>query len=525
MLAKFATPGVYINEVDAFPNAVVAVATAVPVFVGYTPKAEYAGKSLLNTPQKISSMQEFAAYFLLDDPLPPADPARQYSPGYFLVTQTETAASGPSLEIGDQPYTLLPDPATIYYLYNSVRMFYQNGGGDAYIVSVGAYGPPSRKPMADPARHIVNPNVLLDDLQAGLSALAAEQGPTMLVMPEATLLSVEDNASLMQTALEQAGRMQTMVCLFDVIGGASPDPLLYPKDIETFRQAIGSTGLDYGVAYYPFIGTTVMQQADVDFRNLFGGDVSQLLPLLSPPSAPDRAAGDIIAAILKPPATPIGDRQLQAALIDASAPYSHIMAAVLGSANLMPPSGAIAGVYATNDARNGVWSAPANTAIAGAVSLPLHLTDSAQMALNVDAVSGKSVNAIRAVNGRGIVVWGARTLDGNSQDWRYVPVRRTMIFLEQSVKLAARAFVFEPNDQNTWTSVNSMIASFLTGVWQQGGLQGASPADAFQVTVGLGTTMTADDVLNGVMRVSVQVAVLRPAEFLVFTFEQQQARS
>ena len=140
-------------------------------------------------------------------------------------------------------------------------------------------------------------------------------------------------------------------------------------------------------------------------------------------------------------------------------------------------------------------------------------------------MSGKSVNAIRFFNGQGILVWGARTLDGNSDDWRYINVRRTMIMIEQSCKSVAKAYVFAPNDKNTWEAVKAMIGSFLTNVWKEGGLQGASPADAFSVACGLGTTMTADDLLNGIMRVTVKVAVVHPAEFIVLTFEQQMATS
>ena len=157
--------------------------------------------------------------------------------------------------------------------------------------------------------------------------------------------------------------------------------------------------------------------------------------------------------------------------------------------------------------------------------MPIRISESQQANLNIDAVSGKSINAIRFFNGLGILVWGARTLDGNSQDWRYIPVRRTMIFLEQSCKLAAQAYVFQPNDKNTWEAVKSMIGSFLTGIWKQGGLQGASAADAFSVDCGLGTTMTGDDILNGLMTVTVKVAVVHPAEFIVLTFQQQMATS
>ena len=103
--------------------------------------------------------------------------------------------------------------------------------------------------------------------------------------------------------------------------------------------------------------------------------------------------------------------------------------------------------------------------------------------------------------------------------------RRTATFLEQSVKLAARAYVFEPNNANTWAAVKSMISSFLTDVGKEGGLQGPASADAFSVDVGLGTTMTSDDLLNGYLRVTVRVAVAHPAEFIVIAFQQQQATS
>lgn len=517
-------PGVYINEVNGFPNSVVPVATAVPAFIGYTPKAEYAGQSYYNVPYKISSFAEFQAIFLLDNPPLPADPVQQYSPEYYLVAQKAQPTSGEYLLINGIFYSVLPDPNTIYYLYNSLRLFYENGGGDAYIISVGTYGPASKKPWSDPAAPVINPNVKLADLQAGLALLQNEPEPTLYICPDATLLSVADNGTLMQSMLLQAQNMQTAMCLFDVIGGAQPDPILYVNDIQTFRNNTGSIGLNYGACYYPFIGTTIMQSGDLDFTNLCGGDTQQLEPLLNPPSAPNPAAVQILNEI-KNPATTLTHSQLQAALLNASPTYQQIFNTVLGVANTLPPSGAITGVYTTVDNTEGVWVAPANASIVGAANLPIRLDDSQQANLNVDAVSGKSINAIRFFNGQGILIWGARTLDGNSQDWRYISVRRTMTFLEQSMKLATNAYIFAPNDANTWSAIKSSLESFLTSVWKQGGLQGASPANAFQVSIGLGSTMTADDLLNGYLRVVVQVAVVHPAEFIVISFQQQQATS
>ena len=127
--------------------------------------------------------------------------------------------------------------------------------------------------------------------------------------------------------------------------------------------------------------------------------------------------------------------------------------------------------------------------------------------------------------GMGNMVWGARTLDGNSNDWRYINVRRMMIFLEQSVKEAARAYVFAPNDTSTWESVKSMISNFLESIWRQGGLVGPKAADAFAVNIGLGSTMTAEDIRQGIMNVMVKVALSHPAEFIIITFQQEMQTS
>jgi uncharacterized protein len=516
-------PGVYINELNAFPDSVVPVATAVPVFIGYTPQAAYEGKSYINVPVKISSFADFEAFFCLPDAPAPAAPAKQYAPQYYLVKQGTLPAKDDYMMIDGSYYAILPDPGTIYYLYNSVKLFYQNGGCDAFIVSVGGYGKASGSPV-EPGEQVINPNVLLNELLNGLDTLRNEQEPTMYICPEATLLSADNNATLMQAMLLQANNMQTAVCLFDIIGGKNPDPVLYTNDIARFRNNTGNTGLSFGAAYYPFIGTSIMQNSDIDYTNLFGGDVNQLAALINPPGNPNPGVTTIIAAINNP-ASGLTVVQCNNALINASQTYSAIIKHILADVNLLPASGGMAGVITLTDNSSGPWQSPANTSIVGAVSLPIHLNDSQQADLNVDAVSGKSINALRFFNGQGILVWGARTLDDNNEYWRYISIRRTIIFLEQSCKLAARAYVFQPNDKNTWEAVKAMIGSFLTGVWQQGGLQGASAAEAFSVACGLGTTMTADDILNGFMKVSIQVSVLHPAEFIIITFQQQQATS
>jgi len=215
----------------------------------------------------------------------------------------------------------------------------------------------------------------------------------------------------------------------------------------------------------------------------------------------------------------------EAGLETAMGTYKTIKEQVQSALSVVPPSGPLAGVYARTDATRGVWKAPANVSlnsIAGPV-LPLSAAD--QESLNVDPTSGKSINVIRTFTGRGTLVWGARTLAGNDNEWRYVNVRRFFNMVEESCKKATEPFVFEPNDANTWVRVQAMIENFLTTQWRVGALQGATPGDAFYVAVGLGKTMTAVDILEGRMIVETGLAVVRPAEFITLRFTHKLAVS
>jgi len=205
--------------------------------------------------------------------------------------------------------------------------------------------------------------------------------------------------------------------------------------------------------------------------------------------------------------------------------YKNILAGVANSMTVLPPSGAVAGVYALVDRTRGVWKAPANVSINSVIGPDTSFTATELDALNVDAVAGKSINAIRSFTGKGTLVFGARTLAGNDNEWRYVSVRRFFNMVEESCKKATEPFVFEPNDSNTWVKVQGMIENFLTILWRQGALQGAKPEHAFYVAVGLGKTMTALDILEGRMIVEVGMAVVRPAEFIILQFSHKMAES
>lgn len=205
--------------------------------------------------------------------------------------------------------------------------------------------------------------------------------------------------------------------------------------------------------------------------------------------------------------------------------YKGIVKAIGEKGVILPPSGAIVGVYSSVDRERGVWKSPANVSITAVKGPVVNITHEEQGSMNIDTEAGKSVNAIRAFTGKGTMVWGARTLAGNDNEWRYISVRRFFNMVEESVKKATSQFVFEPNDANTWVKVRAMIENFLTLQWRAGALAGAKQDQAFYVRVGLGQTMTAQDILRGYMHVEIGMAVVRPAEFIVLKFSHKMQES
>jgi len=187
----------------------------------------------------------------------------------------------------------------------------------------------------------------------------------------------------------------------------------------------------------------------------------------------------------------------------------HLDPGVPEPTRFVPPSGVVAGVFARTDERRGVWKAPAGVEVDGVVGLGEAYTDARQDLLNPNAV-----NVIREFPQRGIMVWGARTASDDSE-WRYVPVRRLANMIERSIVRDTQWVVFEPNAEPLWVNIRSSIEGFLSDLWKDGALAGAKPKDAFFVKVGLGETMTQDDVDAGRLIVTIGFAPMRPAEFTI----------
>lgn len=645
-VSSLKTPGVYINEIDAFPPSVAQVATAIPAFVGFTQKGP-------TVPTRITSFMEFEQLFggapvpasvsvELDASLIPTDNC--------VVTESK------------------------YKLYNSMRLFYSNGGGVCYIVSIGGYS----SAITSEAGFIT-----------GLDLLRQFDEPTLLLFPDAINLDAVKLGLVQQQALRQCADLMDRFTIMDMKQGNMLAPNVV-TDSASFRDGVGNQNLKYGSVYYPYLkcafpyafrfndinGTTA---GKVDFGTLYSSD-TKIKPMLDSfaalytdvysvstgllkkwndakaanpkvdPIANNTDVGSFVTNIwnlLKvdgKPSTltntglqgylnnsiPISLRPFAQKLVDFESRYKVIVAAyttqyntntiknafddapwkegitdfkaseaktpaqanqylklltsdpdtldatpdyakikaqlnklhsavvtamdgmsqslekyvledennltstlpiypaiiakLSQSMNTVPPSGAMAGIYAQVDASRGVWKAPANVSVNGIIGLTADINDAVQEDMNLHE-TGKSINALRKFTGKGFLVWGGRTLAGNSNDWRYVNVRRLANMIEESVKKACMQFVFEPNVSQTWVNVKGMIDNYLTILWNDGALAGGKPEHAFFVSVGLNETMSAQDILEGRMIVKVGYAPSRPAEFIILEFKQMQQRS
>ena len=189
-----------------------------------------------------------------------------------------------------------------------------------------------------------------------------------------------------------------------------------------------------------------------------------------------------------------------------------------GARKLVPPGGHALGVYARTDIDRGVFNAPDNEIVRGALDLAFDIKDSTQ-----DVLNPKGVNVIRRFPGRGIRIWGARTITSNAL-WKYVSVRRLFIFLERSIYEGTQWVVFEPNDPRLWARVTDTIRLFLRAQWRLGALYGRTEEQAFFITCDE-RVMSQDDILNGRLICEIGIAPVRPAEFVVFRIFQNTAEA
>lgn len=550
-MATYKTPGVYVEEISTLPPSVAEVSTAIPAFFGYTEKGPKIAR--------INTLLEYESVF------------GKAKPSKFTVSTGVNAETGLK-EIRSVQRQLAAQEAECL-LYYSISLYFKNGGGSCYVVSVGNYS-------AAPAKA---------HFEAGLALLEQEDEPTLIVLTDAVELSPTDYYDLCQQALAQCNKLKDRFAILDV---------LQADGVTKFRDGIGSNALMYGAAYHPYLQTSLAYQyaesdvavqgltgaaAQPTWRRAFGdgngvivtytgneGDAPKVrivagtaadpigfsiaTQVLTISNAAGKKGSDVVTAwdTWKTTNNPSGftintdgngtgdvphtnnanvDLTKQASAQSAAtlasirstetALYSQIKTALSQQWAVLPPSAALAGIYARVDRDRGVWKAPANVSLLSVTGPVVKITHEQQEDLNVDPTAGKSINALRAFTGKGTLAWGARTLAGNDNEWRYIPVRRLFNLIEESTQKATAFAVFEPNDATTWLKVKAMIESYLYGLWERGALAGPTSESSYFVNVGLGKTMTPQDVLEGRMIVEIGVAAVRPAEFIILRFSHQ----
>jgi uncharacterized protein len=532
-MVQYNTPGVYIEEINSLPPAIAQVNTAIPVFIGYTGAPTASG--LHGTATRITSWMEYLGKFGQCAPtkLKVNVNERRTTSGKtvsLVVTNVETAKVNPAL-----------------YLYYSVQLYFANGGGPCYILSTGNDVDALYTGVATTNEQkygVINKAHFLGGTVTGVGTtppskkfrpvfeiLEEFDEPTLIVIPDALAfkgLDSVDTKDIYNAALAHCAKMQDRFTIMDVPRSAPalwdyfiPNPMAYANsDLvqnndyvdKHYRTGVGASSneLTYGAAYFPYVKSSlgfVANDADItivtyDIKDLENATVTPV----------DSLNGKTLADSVGATPSPINKKY--------NAVYKAVKNFVSSLYLTLPPSGGVAGIYAATDRARGVWKAPANVGMTRVIAPAIAISNDLNDSLNVDS-TGKSVNAIRSFTGRGTIVWGARTLDANNLNWRFVNVRRTVMVIEESVKKALEGFVFEPNTANTWTKVKAMIENYLTLIWRQGGLAGAKAEDAFEVNIGLNSTMSAEEIAMGIMTVEIVLVPTRPAEVIVIRVSQK----
>lgn len=562
------TPGVSVEEITRLPYSVALADTAIPAFIGYTDFATVG----YNKPYKISSFLQYEEYF---------GKAKQES-----IQLKDVEGKG---------VTIVAPPVQ-FLMYYSLQMYFANGGGPCYIVSVGNY---------------TSAEVQYTDLKTGLDKIENSNEPTLIVFPDAiSLTNQEEFYTLYNEAIAQAERVKNRFVILDTYYGDSTTTSGDLNTIAYFRDKVTSSS--YAAAYFPHLKTILnytfdetetpithigLQNAGQTSADFYSGEIAALdeLKRLASEEISSRSANGFVLADLLGQAVAIAEEINEAAdethgeipdtkavlteaieeakiVLDAiydgtiddfmvpddldenapvfSGEFDALKAAILnvkdkrGAADgitlknlessnselynqvkkeirslhiVLPPSSAMAGVYGRVDSVRGVWKAPANVSLNYVTAPTEKVSEEEQSDLNIHD-TGKSINAIKNFTGKGILVWGARTLDGKDKneeednEWKYVHVRRYYDMVEQSIREALKQFIDQPNISYTWLRAKTMLENFLNQQWLDGALAGSIPKEAYHVEV----DGNKDEPKT--MDVTVKIALVRPAEFIVLNF-------
>jgi phage tail sheath protein FI len=516
MATTYLTPGVYVEEVPSQSKPIEGVGTSIAAFVGLAPGGP------VNKPMRISNWTQFAR--LYSNPVAPDD--------------------GPFMEGA--------------YLAHSVYGFFQNGGGVCWVVRVGAGDgeatPQAALPAASDgsaeafraiAREGVSGEVIVelteepsgggDDGEGGdepptyrmtvtaggqteeFDGLTLKKGRSNLatkVNAASKLIQIEETGASLPDARPATGKYTLAVASSSA---EEVDAAAYEGDVAR-REGLGSLAAvdEITMLCVPdLMGllATGNGKAGAQLRDLQGKLIAHC-----------EASKDRIAILDSPPGMlpqDVLEWRMSTAGYDSKFatlyyPWLEVMDPLTRQPMMVPPSGHMAGVWARTDNTRGVHKAPANEVVLGVNGLGFQITHEEQGGLN-----RSGINCIRSFPGRGIRVWGARTLSSDPE-WRYLNVRRLFNYISESIMEGTQWAVFEPNDERLWIRLRIAVSSFLTRTWRSGALFGATPEEAFFVKCDAETNPP-DVIEAGQVVVEIGISPVKPAEFVVFRISQYTA--
>jgi phage tail sheath protein FI len=520
-LPTYLTPGVYVEEIPAQSKPIEGVATSIAAFVGLAPGGP------INTPMRISNWTQFAK--LYGDPNNPDN--GPFMEGSYLAhsvygffqnggTTCWIVRVGGE-ENGDRPQAQAGLPAAADQGIEAFRAVALPGVEDAVTVELSEEKPDApgtteegeQKAPADATYRIVVTSGSQREEFGGLSLKKGRNHVATKVNAQSELIRLEETGA----SLPEAQRAPA-VGTYKLSAPAAAvtreiEPGEFSGDVAR-REGMGSLAAidEVTMVCIPDLMTLAGNGGDAQLRDLQGkmlahGEMHQRMVILDTP--PDMLPQDVL------------DWRMNAAGYDSKFaglywPWIEVMDPITSQPLMIPPSGHVAGVWCRTDATRGVHKAPANEVLMGTNGLAFQITHDEQGGLN-----RVGINCIRSFPGRGIRIWGARTLSSDPE-WRYLNVRRLFNFVSASIIEGTQWSVFEPNDERLWMRLRVSVANFLTRVWRDGALFGGTPAEAFFVKCD-SETNPPENVEAGQVTVEVGIAPVKPAEFVVFRISQYTA--
>jgi len=546
-MAEYLSPGVYVEEIDRGPKPIEGVGTAMAAFVGFTEKAEWTREvdgemvteELVNQPQLITNWSQYVQRFggfVQGAYLPHAVYGYFHNGGsrcYVVSVKTIGKAQAALLGADGKPHLIVrAKQAGFDGLRLRVKVDVPElpaGGTKAKGAAKGKEGEAKEGEEAAPAEPTdLRPFTVTVERQATSGAWQVKE-----VLPEVTLVELKEEGTKKVQVAYKNNRAPEWI---DLIPETAPLARVWPASQQqslnleqkmlaaaTSKEFKGDVTERSGVE-----GLEVLEDVTMlcvpDLMSTPPGEklnLDQVKAVQTAMIAHCERLGDRVAIIDSPPnATPqeIKDWRMNIAGYDSSYaalyyPWIQVDDPILNRPIYVPPSGHMAGIWARNDNTRGVHKAPANEVVLGATGLAYNCTKGEQ-----DTLNPNGVNCIRAFPGRGIRVWGARTLSSNPS-WRYINVRRLFNYVEKSIERGTQWVVFEPNDMMLWARVRRDVGAFMSTVWSSGALFGSSPTQAFYIQC--------DEELNppesrdlGRLIIEIGMSPVKPAEFVIFRISQ-----